>query len=112
MTEYVTVQELLSRHTTESQLSTGSPELDKLIGASSVGCFTSSTGKNTHVRLLDAYKPQKNFLVNTSGRNEKALMDDAQAVQLFPEHVRSFLKVGLLGHVLVAAYDTLLELAI
>ena len=39
MTEYVTGQELLNRHTAESQLSTGSPELDQLIGGIQRGLF-------------------------------------------------------------------------
>jgi len=68
MTEYVTVQELLSRHTTESQLSTGSPELDKLIGGIQRGLFYFFYGEKTLMETLFQHMTTRALAANEKGK--------------------------------------------
>ncbi|MBE0633690.1 hypothetical protein IH574_03890 [Candidatus Bathyarchaeota archaeon] len=44
MTEYISGLEMLDRQQADQQLSTGSPELDQLIGGIQRGLFNSSMG--------------------------------------------------------------------
>lgn len=68
MTEYVTGKELLNRHTAESQLSTGSPELDQLIGGIQRGLFYFFYGEKTLIETLFQHMTTKALAANEKGK--------------------------------------------
>ncbi len=68
MTEYVTGQELLNRHMAESQLSTGSPELDQLIGGIQRGLFYFFYGEKTLMETLFQHMTTKALAANEKGK--------------------------------------------
>jgi hypothetical protein len=68
MTEYFTGKELLNRHTAESQLSTGSPELDQLIGGIQRGLFYFFYGEKTLIETLFQHMTTKALAANEKGK--------------------------------------------
>ncbi|MBT7346945.1 hypothetical protein HN807_07680 [Candidatus Bathyarchaeota archaeon] len=68
MTEYYTGQELLNRYTTENQLSTGSPELDKLIGGIQRGLFYFFYGEKKLMETLFQHMTTRALAANEKGK--------------------------------------------
>jgi len=68
MTEYVTGQELLNRYTAESQLSTGSPELDQLIGGIQRGLFYFFYGEKALMETLFQHMTTQALAANEKGK--------------------------------------------
>ena len=68
MTEYVTGQELMQRHQLASPLSTGSPELDKLIGGIQNGLFYFFYGEKQLMEVLFQNMTVKALVSNEKGK--------------------------------------------
>jgi len=68
MTEYYTGQELLNRYTAENQLSTGSPELDQLIGGIQRGLFYFFYGEKTLMEILFQHMTTRALAANEKGK--------------------------------------------
>ncbi len=68
MTEYFTGQELLNRYTAENQLSTGSPELDKLIGGIQRGLFYFFYGEKNLMEILFQHMTTRALAANEKGK--------------------------------------------
>jgi hypothetical protein len=68
MTEYVTGQELMQRHLQDAPLSTGSPELDKLVGSLQRGLFYFFYGEKQLMETLFQHMTVKALASNEKGK--------------------------------------------